>query len=84
MVKKALEYLVGLDKPNLVEVNGATFCDKNLERVVTDQYADCFRLTTLSSLVDYIKSNCENKLTVVGLSTCTNMCPFISSTFDLI
>ncbi len=59
MLKKALEYLVGLDKPNLVELNGATFCDKNLERVVTDQYADCFRLTTLSSLVDYIKSNVD-------------------------
>lgn len=59
MIKDALKYLVGLDKPNLVELNGATFCDKGLERVVADQYASCIKLTTLSSLVDYIKSNVD-------------------------
>lgn len=59
MLEKALKYLVGLDVPHLVEKDGATFCDKALSRVTPEQYANGFTLSTLSSLVEYIKAGAD-------------------------
>lgn len=56
MIKEALEYIVGLRKPNMVALDGATFSDKDLRRVSFNPKADAIRLNTLSSLVEYIKA----------------------------
>lgn len=59
MIKKALEYIVGLNKPELMEVGGETYTDKALQRVVHNPKADEIYLNTLTSLIDYIESGTD-------------------------
>lgn len=59
MIEKALQYIVGLRKPYLHEVDGVLYSDKSMGRVVKEYYADAFTLTTLSSLVEYIKAGVD-------------------------
>ncbi len=59
MIKKALEYIVGLGKPELVEVGGETYSDKGLHRVKHNPKAEEIELRTLTSLVDYIGSGTD-------------------------
>lgn len=59
MIKKALEYIVEMSAPFITEINGEKYADKPLDRVETEDYAGSIKLTTLSSLVEYIKSNVD-------------------------
>lgn len=59
MIKEALEYIVRLSKPEIQEIDGETYSDKSLHRVSYNPKADEITLSTLSSLVDYIKSNVD-------------------------
>lgn len=45
MIKKTLEYIVGLNKPELVEVGGETYSDKSLHRVNTTRRRKAFGCT---------------------------------------
>lgn len=60
MLKKALEYLVGLNKPHFEEIHGDTYSDKELHRIDT-YYPKAARiyLSTLTGLIDYIKSETD-------------------------
>lgn len=60
MIKEALQYIVGLKEPTLNTIHGDTYSDKALTRI--SEYiprAEEIRMNTLSSLVDYIKSNVD-------------------------
>lgn len=58
MIKEALEYIVGLKTPFIAEIDGKKYSDKKLGIIEpTKYYADSFKVTTLSSFVEYIKSN---------------------------
>jgi hypothetical protein len=60
MIKKAFEYLVGLGEAKKHEIHGDVYSDKPLHRI--DKYiprASEIDMNTLSSLVDYIKSNVD-------------------------
>ena len=59
MIKEALKYIVGLKEPFTEEINGELYADKPMERIVKEPYAEAFNLTTLSSLVEYIKSGAD-------------------------
>ena len=59
MIKEALQYIVGLSEPNIKEINGETYTDKSLHRICHNPKAAPIELTTLSSLVDYIKSKSD-------------------------
>lgn len=59
MIKEALQYIVGLNKPELVEVEGETYSDKELRRVKHNPKAAKIELCTLTSLVDYIESETD-------------------------
>ena len=59
MIKKALEYIVGLGEAKVQEIGGQMYSDKPLERVNFNQRADAVRMSTLTSLVDYIKANID-------------------------
>lgn len=60
MIKSALEYIVGLQKPNIIEArDGAQYSDKSLERICYNPKAREIELTTLSSLIEYIKSGVD-------------------------
>lgn len=58
-IKEALEYVVGLRKPEIVEVLGEKYSDKPLSRIIHNPKAVQIELNTLTSLVDYIKSSID-------------------------
>ena len=57
-IKEAIAYITGLavkaEKPETIEINGRTYCTKDLRR-----YDEPIKATTLTSLVDYIKESRE-------------------------
>lgn len=60
MLKEALEYIVGLKEPTVEFYNNEYYSDKPLHRV--ENYiptADCLRVHTLTSLLDYIKGHID-------------------------
>lgn len=59
MLKELAEYIVGLKAPHTMEVEGKLYTDKDLRKVVNERYAKAIELTTLSSLVEYIKSGVD-------------------------
>lgn len=54
MIKEALEYIVGLRVPNVMKIDGHNYSDKKLERISFNPMADAIKMSTLTSLVDYI------------------------------
>lgn len=59
MLRDALEYIVGLAKPTVQKIGNETYSDKKLNRISCIHLAKEIRMTTLTSLVDYIKSNVD-------------------------
>ncbi len=76
MIKEALEYIIALKQPRTETVYGDTYCSSkdNLYRVEKELRADSLRMSTLTSLIDYIKtdidqlSNDKDKLIVHVIS----------------
>ncbi|HIT65961.1 MAG TPA: hypothetical protein IAB61_01760 [Candidatus Merdisoma merdipullorum] len=60
MIKAALEYIVGLNKPEILEIGNQTYSDKSLRRVSYNPKASPVELSTLTSLVEYIKSGIDS------------------------
>lgn len=58
-IKEALEYIVGLRKPEIVEIDGERYSDKELRRICHNPKARVIEMTTLTSLVDYIRANVD-------------------------
>ena len=62
-IKQAIEYIAKLavqaEKPEVLEINGKTYCTKDLDRYEKQDKAQPIQATTLSSLVDYITSCAE-------------------------
>ena len=83
MEREALAYAVELAAPHIKEVNGEFYSDKTLKRIVHNPKAEAIKLTTLRSLVDYIKSGTDimsDKMiihvespTVVSLYSCLDL-----------
>ncbi len=59
MIKKALEYIVGMSEPQVLEINGETYSDKGLHRICHNPKAQAIELTTLTSLVEYIRAGID-------------------------
>lgn len=64
MIKEALQYIVGLSAPNVQHINGEVYSDKQLHRVDYAPKAAPIQLTTLDSLLDYIKSGVDDMATM--------------------
>lgn len=64
-LKEALEYLVkvggNLEEPIVKEINGKTYCNKNLTRYDKQPAPDALEASSLSAMVEYIKS-CREEL----------------------
>lgn len=58
--KEALEYLVGLGETKVLEIDGKKFSTKEIYKV-NDPIPASIEVTTLTALVDYIKSNFDKK-----------------------
>lgn len=48
-----------MKKPEIIEIGGNTYSDKELSRVSYTPYARAIEMSTLTSLVDYIKANID-------------------------
>ncbi|MGN0404309.1 MAG: hypothetical protein ACI4F1_03730 [Bariatricus sp.] len=59
MIEKALRYIVGLKEPVIKEIGGQVYSDKKLERISFNPKALAIEMSTLTSLVDYIKGNID-------------------------
>ncbi len=55
MIKEALEYIIGLKAPVVQEINGNVYSDKPLSRISYNPAVEKITMSTLSSLVKYIK-----------------------------
>lgn len=60
MIKKALEYIVGMKAPEVLEIDGQNYSDKELIRICHNPKAKVIEMTTLTSLVEYIKSGIDS------------------------
>lgn len=62
-IKEAIAFITGLavkaEDPKTVNINGKTYCTKDLVRYDAPEKAAPISATTLTSLVDYIKENRE-------------------------
>ena len=62
-LREALQYVVGLKvdgmDPKIVEIDGKTYCDKDLRRYHSFDMADEIVANTLTAVVDYIKRKSE-------------------------
>lgn len=56
MIRKALEYIVGLSQPEIIDIDGENYSDKPLQRISYNPKAEPIKMNTLTSLVDYIKA----------------------------
>ncbi len=60
MIKEALQYIVGMSAPSIQEINGQTYSDKPMGRISYSPKAEAIKMTTLTSLVEYIKANIDS------------------------
>ncbi len=65
MIEKALRYVSQLKEasmdPKVVEINGKTYCNKDLTRYDEEEMASRIEASTLTAMVDYIK-HCKKEL----------------------
>lgn len=59
IIKEALEHLLELGKPNVQDIDGITYSDKDLEPIIYNPKARAIQMNTLTSLVDYIKAQVD-------------------------
>lgn len=59
MIKEALQYIVGLSEANIKEICGQKYSDKELRRISYNPKAESIRMGTLTSFVEYLKSEAD-------------------------
>lgn len=60
MTKEALQYVVGLRKAEVININGDNYTDKEVYRVSRALRAEPVRMKNLTSLLDYLKSDTDS------------------------
>ena len=60
MIKEALEYIVGMSKPNCIEKGDNTYSDKPLTRVDYDPAPEAIKTNTLTSILEYVNTDADN------------------------
>lgn len=59
MIEKALRFITGMVEPHFREHAGQIYADKHMERMHYNPKAEPIQMTTLTSLVDYIKTEID-------------------------
>lgn len=60
MIKEALQYIVGLQQPKIIESGTRRYTDTNLRIIDEELRADAIEMTTLSGLIEYIKAGIDD------------------------
>lgn len=84
MIKKALEYIVGLSEPRVQVINDQVYSDKPLNRISYVPRAKSIEMNTLSSLIDYIKSGVDSFGTnmIIHVQSPTRVCMYSALDFE--
>ena len=61
MIKEAINRILELSEPHIVQINGEQYSDRTMQRINNELRAESIGMTTLSSLVDYIKADRDLK-----------------------
>lgn len=83
MIKKALEYIVCMKAPVMMEIGGQTYSDKPLERISYNPKATPIEMTTLTSLVEYIKAGIDTMDDKMIVHVASPECVRLYSMLDL-
>lgn len=59
MTKDALQYVVGLRKAEVIEIGGESYTDREVHRVNRELRAEPIKMSTLTSLLDYLKAGVD-------------------------
>lgn len=59
MIKEALMYIVGLNKPTTQAINGHIYADRTLSRIPKELTAEPLSVHTLTAIIDYITSGAD-------------------------
>lgn len=59
MTRSAMEYIVEQAQPKVIELDGERYSDKPLHRIPWNERAEALPVSTLTSLIDYIKANVD-------------------------
>ena len=59
LTRDALQYIVGLKKAEVIEINGENYTDRDVERVDMQLRAEPIAMCTLTSLLDYLKAGID-------------------------
>lgn len=59
-LREALEYIVGLRKPEIVNIGSEQYSDKRLERISYNPKATRIEMKTLTSFVEYLKGGIDS------------------------
>lgn len=60
MTKDALQYVVGLKKAEAIVINGENYTDRPVNRVDRELRAEPVKMSTLTSLTDYLKAGIDD------------------------
>lgn len=60
MLKEAIDRILSLSEPHIVEINGEQYADRQMTRVPRELRAEPLEVHTLSALVDYITGGCDD------------------------
>ena len=60
MTKEALQFITGMKEPYITNIDGENYSDKPLTRISYNPKAKCLKMSTLTSLVDYIKAKVDS------------------------
>ena len=60
MLKEAIDRILSLSEPHIVEINGEQYADRQMTRVSRELRAEPLEVHTLSALVDYITGGCDD------------------------
>lgn len=66
MTRDALQYLAGIAEPHTLNVNGETYADKQVYRMDKGLRAKAIHMSTLTSLVTYIKEDVDGLKGLTG------------------
>lgn len=59
MLKSAIEKILSLSEPHVMEIGGETYADKDLQRIPHERTAHPLEVHTLTAILDYIATGCD-------------------------
>lgn len=67
MIRDALEYIIEMSKPSVVEVGGRSYKRENLDLITEPTLKEPFKVSTLDALVEFIANDTDSILDELGI-----------------